>query len=95
MPETIKQFLPSLYPERKHFDDILTHYRRELVHATWAVLLDDDFVNTYKHGTVITCYDGVKRRVFPRIFTYSADYPEKYAHHIRAIIYQVLIKLAK
>ncbi|KAF9232549.1 hypothetical protein BU15DRAFT_90630 [Melanogaster broomeanus] len=29
------------------------------------------------NGVVITCYDGVKRRVFPRIFTYSADYPEK------------------
>ena len=25
------------------------------------------------------CGDGIKRHLFPRIFTYSADYPEKYA----------------
>ncbi|KAL6298277.1 hypothetical protein BKA93DRAFT_710038, partial [Sparassis latifolia] len=29
------------------------------------------------HGIVITCCDGVQRRFYPRIFTYSADYPEK------------------
>jgi hypothetical protein len=26
---------------------------------------------------VLKCADGVLRRIFPRIFTYSADYPEK------------------
>lgn len=81
LPETIKDLLATLYPERKHFDGLLTHCRRELIHAVWAVLLDDDFVNEYKNGIVITCLDGVKRRVFPRIFTYSADYPEKYVCH--------------
>ena len=30
---------------------------------------------------MISCADGVIRRVFPRIFTYSADYPEKYVMH--------------
>ena len=78
LPGTIKELLTNLYPERKHFDDILTHCRRELVHAVWATLLDDSFLDAYKNGIVITCFDGVKRRVFPRIFTYSADYPEKY-----------------
>ena len=32
----------------------------------------------YEHGVIVTCADGIVRRVFPRIFTYSADYPEKY-----------------
>ncbi|KAJ3709521.1 hypothetical protein C8R42DRAFT_649336 [Lentinula raphanica] len=57
--------------------DILTHCRRELMHAVWRYLLNDDFIHAYKYGIVIVCADGVKRRIFPRIFTYSADYPEK------------------
>jgi hypothetical protein len=28
---------------------------------------------------VLLCADGILRHVFPCIFTYSADYPEKYA----------------
>jgi len=27
---------------------------------------------------VVCWYDGIERRVYPRIFTYSADYPEKW-----------------
>jgi Plavaka transposase len=46
-------------------------------HAQWALLLDDDFVSAYRHGIVVECLDGVIRRFYPRIFTYSADYPEK------------------
>ena len=57
--------------------DLLTHCRRELFHAVWRILLDDEFLEAYKHGIVIQCADGVFRRVYPRIFTYSADYPEK------------------
>ena len=56
---------------------ILTHCRRELVHGVWRIILDDDFLHAYKYGIVIKCHDGVVRRVYPRIFTYSADYPEK------------------
>jgi hypothetical protein len=41
-------------------------------------MLDDQFIEAYQHGIVIHCVDGVWRRVYPRIFTYSADYPEKY-----------------
>jgi hypothetical protein len=43
----------------------------------WLLLLDDDFVDAYAHGILLTCGDGVKRRIFPRFFTYAADYPEK------------------
>jgi hypothetical protein len=58
--------------------DILTHCRRELMHEVWRILLDAEFIQAYNHGLVINCFDGVVRRVYPRIFTYSADYPEKY-----------------
>lgn len=56
----------------------MAHCQRESMHAQWAVLLDDEFIDAYWHGQVIACSDGVTRRAFPRIFTYSADYPEKY-----------------
>ncbi|KAI0308970.1 hypothetical protein OF83DRAFT_1180165 [Amylostereum chailletii] len=56
---------------------VLTHCKRELMHAIWRILLDDEFVHAYVHGIVIRFPDGILRRVFPRIFTYSADYPEK------------------
>ncbi|KIJ40567.1 hypothetical protein M422DRAFT_256540 [Sphaerobolus stellatus SS14] len=34
-------------------------------------------IATYREGIVIKCVDGVTRRVYLRLFTYSADYPEK------------------
>jgi hypothetical protein len=40
-------------------------------------MLDGEFLEACKHGIVIECPDGVSRRFYPRIFTYSADYPEK------------------
>ncbi|KJA20606.1 hypothetical protein HYPSUDRAFT_141916, partial [Hypholoma sublateritium FD-334 SS-4] len=58
-------------------EDVLTHCRRELMHAIWTLLLDKEFMVAYEHGIVIVCPDGISRRFYPRIFTYSADYPEK------------------
>ncbi|KIL59478.1 hypothetical protein M378DRAFT_131528 [Amanita muscaria Koide BX008] len=58
-------------------DDILAHCKRELMHSAWRFLLDDEFIHAYRYGIIIRCYDGVERRVYPRILTYSADYPEK------------------
>ena len=57
---------------------LFTHCHRELFHAQWKDLLDDEFLQAYEHGMVFACGDNVERRLFPRIFTYSADYPEKY-----------------
>jgi len=55
----------------------MAHCRRELMQAIWKYMLDDDFIHAMIYGVVVICYDGVKRRIYPRIFTYSADYPEK------------------
>lgn len=68
----------STISKKKSINDILAHCKRELFHAIWNLLLDDEFVEAYRNGIIIKCYDGKYRRVFPRIFTYSADYPEKY-----------------
>ena len=56
----------------------MTFCHREVIHAQWKILLEDDFIEAWKHGIVITCCDGVARRFYPRIFTHSGDYPEKY-----------------
>jgi len=56
----------------------MAHCQREMFHAQWAIILDDDFLKAYKHGIGIKCRDSIWRRFYPRIFTYSADYPEKY-----------------
>jgi hypothetical protein len=55
----------------------MAHCARELFHAQWKVILDDEFLHAWKHGIVIRCADSITRRFYPRIFTYSADYPEK------------------
>jgi hypothetical protein len=51
--------------------------KREIMHAIWHVLLSGPFEDAYKNGIVVTCADNVRRRIFPRILHYSADYPEK------------------
>ncbi|KAI0308839.1 hypothetical protein OF83DRAFT_1072926 [Amylostereum chailletii] len=56
---------------------VLTHCKRELFHAIWMLLLDEEFMHAYHHGVVVMCGNGIVRRIFPRFFTYSADYPEK------------------
>ncbi|EAU81343.2 hypothetical protein CC1G_07273 [Coprinopsis cinerea okayama7 len=44
---------------------------------SWSLILDDELVDAIENGVVITCCDGIRRRFYIRIFTYSADYPEK------------------
>jgi hypothetical protein len=47
------------------------------MHAVLHEILDTEFLHAWRHGIVIKCADGITRRVFPRIFTYAADYPER------------------
>jgi hypothetical protein len=53
--------------------------------AIWALLLDEEFMDTYKNDIVIRCGDGITWRVFPHFFTYSADYPEKYVFYFKIL----------
>jgi hypothetical protein len=57
---------------------LMTYLKRELMQRVWRILLGADLIHAYLHGIVIKCADGVERLVFPRFFTYSADYPEKF-----------------
>ena len=59
---------------------LLTHCRREIFQAAWLILIQDpEFLDAYVNGMIVDCIDRVRRRIFPRFFTYLADYPEKYA----------------
>jgi hypothetical protein len=78
LPDSFQDILGSFHARwNTQKKGLLTHCRRELMHTVWRILLDDDFLHAYKYGIVIKCQDGMERRVYPRIFTYSADYPEK------------------
>ncbi|THU90004.1 hypothetical protein K435DRAFT_676718 [Dendrothele bispora CBS 962.96] len=57
--------------------ETLKHLKRELIQAIWSLILDPEFMHAYEHGILVKCGDGIVRRLFPRFFTYSADYPEK------------------
>ena len=76
LDDSLQDFYKSTFGEPATAD-ILTHLRRELIQAVWRILLDDDFMDAYENGIVIMFPDGILRRLFPRFFTYSADYPEK------------------
>jgi hypothetical protein len=45
--------------------------------AIWDLILDERFMEMYRNGVVVKFFDGILRRIFPRFYTYSADYPEK------------------
>ena len=85
LPDSIQDMYKTVYNSAAS-PNVLTLLKRELVHAIWSILLTDDFVNAYIFGIVVLCADGVSRRLFPRFFTYSADYPEKWA---RSILYNI------
>ncbi|KAG9119749.1 hypothetical protein FRC07_005073 [Ceratobasidium sp. 392] len=76
LPDKVRKQIAAMHGKPPS-EDLMTHLRRELMHAVWLSLLDDEFIDAWKNGVVIDCADGVRRRVFPRILTYSADYPEK------------------
>jgi hypothetical protein len=56
---------------------MLTHLRRELAHAIWQLLLDEDLMRAYTEGEAMKLFDENMRAMFPRFLLYSADYPEK------------------
>ncbi|KAH7902978.1 hypothetical protein BJ138DRAFT_236039, partial [Hygrophoropsis aurantiaca] len=77
LPASFKDFVCQHTNGKGASHRCMTHCHRELFQAQWEVLLNNEFLEAYEHGIVIECCDGILRRFYPRIFTYSADYPEK------------------
>ena len=57
--------------------EVIAHLKKALVHAVIELILQGSFAQAYAEGIIIEFPDGIKRRVFPRFFSYTADYPEK------------------
>ena len=76
LPGSLKDVLAAI-TQKKNNADLLAHCKRELFHAVWNILLDEEFLDAYKNGIIVKCSDSKYRCMFPCIFTYSADYPEK------------------
>jgi hypothetical protein len=78
LADDIQDFIRSHTGGVKGSAALLTHCQRELMHAVYNIIFDDEFIEAYIHGFVVKCGDGITRRLYPRLFTYIADYPEKY-----------------
>lgn len=57
---------------------VLAFCKRELMQEIWKLVLSPEFIRAFETGIIICCGDAILRRLFLRILTYSADYPEKY-----------------
>jgi hypothetical protein len=79
LPDSFKDFAIFYTGGKGPNQVFMAHCNREIFHAQWEILLDSEFLVAYEHGILIQCHDGVTRRLYPRIFTYSVDYPEKLA----------------
>lgn len=77
LPDRFKDFAGQYFGKMRINSKFMAHCQRELTHEQWKIILDQEFIHAYEHGLVIECCDGVMRRFYPRIFTYSTDYKEK------------------
>ncbi|KIM50487.1 hypothetical protein SCLCIDRAFT_34242 [Scleroderma citrinum Foug A] len=77
LPDSFKDFATEHFGGKAPPADFMAHCHRELFHTQWGIILDNEFLEVWEHGIVIRCCDGVEHRFYPRIFTYSANYPEK------------------
>jgi len=50
---------------------ILTYLRRELAHAIWRLLLDNDLMLYSTNGKAINFFNKIMRAMFPRFLFYS------------------------
>ncbi|KAF9541101.1 hypothetical protein CPC08DRAFT_730863 [Agrocybe pediades] len=73
--DTVQEFYLEHYGTQAT-RQIMTYLRRELMQEVWMLLLDDEFVEAYVHGTKIEFPENKERLLFPRFNTYEMDYPE-------------------
>jgi hypothetical protein len=60
LPGSFKAFAVSQNRGKTPNTAFMTFCHRELTHAQWKILLDDDFIQAWKHGIVVTCCDGIQ-----------------------------------
>ncbi|KAJ3546960.1 hypothetical protein NMY22_g1843 [Coprinellus aureogranulatus] len=77
LPDKLNDYLKAKNGGRLPTEALFAYCTRELFHQQWSVLLSPELVDAMRYGIVLRCPDGKERCFFPRIFSYSADYPEK------------------
>ena len=77
LPDDIQDFVRQFNHGKSASKELLHLCKIELFHAIWSSMMDEEFICAYRDGIIVDCGDGIRRRLYPRIFTYSADYPEK------------------
>ncbi|KIJ09973.1 hypothetical protein PAXINDRAFT_16976 [Paxillus involutus ATCC 200175] len=59
LPDDFKDFALEHSGSKLPGDTFFMHCHRELFHAQWQELLDNDFVQAYEHGMLLTCHDRI------------------------------------
>ncbi|KAJ3543473.1 hypothetical protein NMY22_g3125 [Coprinellus aureogranulatus] len=77
LPDHLDDHLKERNGGKLPTDALFAYCARQLFHKQWSVLLDSEFSRAVKDGIIHLCPDGKRRCFYPRILTYSADYPEK------------------
>lgn len=76
LPDSIKEFYREeygVYPTA----DMLTHLKRELIHASLRLIFCDSFADAQNNGRITRCADDILRRWLLQLIFHSADYIEK------------------
>ncbi|KAH9938879.1 uncharacterized protein BXZ73DRAFT_99940 [Epithele typhae] len=76
LPDTIQEAYANIFG-KPPTEEIMRFLKRDLFQQIWLRLMNTDFMEAYEKGVVYQCTDGVTQRMFPRLFAYAADYPEK------------------
>jgi hypothetical protein len=76
LPDDIQDAYNTIYGKAPS-SATLTHLKCKLMHSTYKLILNSNFMESYKDGVIVTCYDGIQQHLFVRLLTYSGDYPEK------------------
>ncbi|KAG9089054.1 hypothetical protein FRC06_001731, partial [Ceratobasidium sp. 370] len=69
LPDKVKEQITEMHG-KPPTEALLTHLRRELMHAVWVALLDNEFIEAWRTGVIILCAD---------------DYPEKEVIQSKAV----------
>ena len=77
LPDAFTTFAAENISSKGPNPSFLAHRAREMYHAQWSIILNDEFLEAYKHRMLVKCYDQISHHFYPCIFTNSADYKKK------------------
>ncbi|KAI0667339.1 hypothetical protein C8Q78DRAFT_994357 [Trametes maxima] len=80
LPDTIQDAYLKAYGTAASAD-VLTFCKHELMQCVWLLLLDEEFMDTYKNGILVVCGDGVTCRIFPPFHDLLGRLPGKNSCH--------------